>query len=77
LVGVLAQRLLRKPCEHCNEEGCETCHGTGFFGRCVVSEVVDREDREPSPDLRQSACRLVAEGLIPTSEIQRVFGGDR
>lgn len=77
LVGVIAQRLLRKPCEHCAEEGCETCHGTGFVGRRLVSEIVDRTDREPSPGLRESARRLVAEGLIPVSEMERVFGGDR
>lgn len=75
LVGVLAQRLLRKPCEACDGGGCETCYGTGFHGRCVVSEVVDRKAPEPSPSLAESAARMVADGLIPASEMERVFGG--
>jgi general secretion pathway protein E len=77
LVGVLAQRLLRTPCGRCNGSGCDGCHGTGFSGRRVVSEVVDRDNHEPSPDLRTSAQRLVADGVIPGSEMERVFGGDR
>ncbi len=75
LVGVIAQRLLRKPCKACDGSGCETCYETGFHGRCVVSEVVDRKDREPSPSLAESAARMVTDGLIPASEMERVFGG--
>ncbi|MBL9032454.1 MAG: type II/IV secretion system protein [Phycisphaerae bacterium] len=50
LLGVLAQRLLRRVCKACGgtgkaasargEERCETCFGTGYKGRVAVYEIM-------------------------------------
>jgi len=47
LLGVLAQRLVRKLCAACAGKGCETCSRTGYQGRTGVFEllVVDDEIR--------------------------------
>ncbi|MDO8430745.1 MAG: GspE/PulE family protein [Candidatus Taylorbacteria bacterium] len=45
---VIAQRLVRKVCEHCKGAGCGACGNLGFKGRTVVAEtlVVDEELRK-------------------------------
>jgi general secretion pathway protein E len=51
LLGVLAQRLLRRICPKCNGTGindarqCETCFGTGYRGRLAVYEIMKMTDR--------------------------------
>jgi type II secretory ATPase GspE/PulE/Tfp pilus assembly ATPase PilB-like protein len=75
LVGVLAQRLLRRECESCEGQGCEACLGTGFRGRCAVSEIVDHDCAKPLLTIEEMASRLVSEGVLPSSEVERVFGG--
>ena len=51
LVGVLAQRLLRRRCPHCggtgmvNGEKCEHCFGTGYKGRLAVHELMLMNDQ--------------------------------
>ena len=75
LEGVLAQRLLRRTCPGCAGDGCNRCLGTGFQGRVVVSECVDRKHPESSPTLEETARELVVAGQIVTSEVERVFGG--
>jgi general secretion pathway protein E len=51
LLGVLAQRLLRRVCRACGNTGtgshgdrCEACYGTGFKGRVAVYEIMDMTD---------------------------------
>jgi general secretion pathway protein E len=46
--AVLAQRLVRRLCDHCRGDGCVTCRGTGFHGRLGVFEFIrmTRELRE-------------------------------
>jgi general secretion pathway protein E len=51
LLGVLAQRLLRRVCRTCRNTGkgsdtdrCEACFGTGFKGRVAVYEIMDMTD---------------------------------
>ncbi|MEX0876385.1 MAG: GspE/PulE family protein [Phycisphaerales bacterium] len=50
LVGVLAQRLLRRVCTACNGTGtkggesCETCFGTGYKGRLAAHELMLMND---------------------------------
>jgi general secretion pathway protein E len=41
LIGVMAQRLVRILCPHCNEQGCEHCHFTGYNGRTGIYELVN------------------------------------
>ena len=46
LVGVIAQRLVKKVCLYCNGENnsCEYCHGSGYLGRTVVYEILQIDD---------------------------------
>jgi general secretion pathway protein E len=40
LLGVLAQRLVRKLCVHCHGSGCQDCHQTGYQGRMAIFELL-------------------------------------
>ena len=70
LLGVLAQRLVRRLCPACAGAGCESCHHTGHQGRMGVFELMLADDalRElihqaaPESELRQSA---LANGMVP------------
>ncbi len=44
LLGVLAQRLLRKLCRSCHGAGCEQCGQTGYAGRSGVFELLITDD---------------------------------
>ena len=44
LLGVLAQRLVRKYCGHCQGAGCEHCGHTGYQGRTGVFELLVTND---------------------------------
>ena len=44
LLGVLAQRLVRKTCTVCNGQGCDTCGQTGYAGRTGVFELLVTND---------------------------------
>jgi general secretion pathway protein E len=44
LLGVLAQRLVRKLCVHCEGKGCEHCGQTGYAGRSGVFELLVTDD---------------------------------
>jgi general secretion pathway protein E len=53
LLGVMAQRLVRKLCEHCKQAdgphwkavGCEKCGHTGYQGRVGVYELLETNDQ--------------------------------
>lgn len=56
LLGVLAQRLVRRTCSVCGGTGfvmdangqrrrCESCFGTGYRGRIAVYELMKMNDR--------------------------------
>jgi general secretion pathway protein E len=63
LLGVLAQRLLRKLCTSCQGEGCASCGQTGYSGRSGVFELLVTDDairaqihnRASEADIRQAA----------------------
>jgi general secretion pathway protein E len=70
LLGVVAQRLVRKLCTHCRREeggqwhatGCEHCGHTGYQGRVGVYELLQTTEdiRADSPSGiggRNPACR--------------------
>ena len=40
LMGVLAQRLVRKVCRECRGSGCSNCYQTGYKGRVGVYEFM-------------------------------------
>jgi general secretion pathway protein E len=44
LLGVLAQRLVRKVCTTCGGKGCEQCGKTGYLGRTGVFELLVTDD---------------------------------
>jgi general secretion pathway protein E len=44
LLGVLAQRLVRKICHACGGKGCATCAKTGYAGRTGVFELLVADD---------------------------------
>jgi general secretion pathway protein E len=44
LLGVLAQRLVRKLCIHCQGTGCGECGQTGYAGRTGVFELLVTDD---------------------------------
>jgi general secretion pathway protein E len=44
LLGVLAQRLVRKLCTHCRGTGCTSCGQTGYAGRSGVFELLVTDD---------------------------------
>ena len=63
LLGVLAQRLVRKYCGHCHGAGCEHCGHTGYAGRTGVFELLVVNDalraqihnQAPEAELRTQA----------------------
>ncbi len=52
LLGVLAQRLVRKYCGSCHGKGCEACGHTGYAGRTGVFELLVTGRRHPRSDPR-------------------------
>jgi general secretion pathway protein E len=44
LLGVLAQRLVRRYCTQCQGQGCEACGQTGYSGRTGVFELLVVDD---------------------------------
>jgi len=65
LLGVLAQRLVRRLCPACRKSGCPACSGTGYSGRTGIYELFTVDDeakrmihaREPEEALRAHAVR--------------------
>ena len=65
LLGVLAQRLVRKVCPHCHGQGCTHCGQSGYAGRTGIFEllIVDDAIREQihhsaaEADIRAAALR--------------------
>jgi len=45
LLGVLAQRLVRKRCPKCAGAGCEACGQSGYQGRTGIFELMVADDR--------------------------------
>jgi general secretion pathway protein E len=44
LLGVLAQRLVRKTCKACGGAGCEICAQSGYQGRTGIFELLQADD---------------------------------
>lgn len=73
LVGVFAQRLVRRTCPGCGGRGCADCQDSGFLGRVAIAEGFEVDDavREAirhsaaGPDL---ARVLLQNGFIPMSQ---------
>jgi len=69
LLGVLAQRLVRKVCTHCQGSGCTHCGQTGYAGRTAIFELLVTDDalraqihsRQSEAHIRDAA---VAGGMV-------------
>ena len=69
LLGVLAQRLVRKRCVECAGVGCSACAHTGYAGRTGVFELLETDDtlrelihnRAAEADIRAAA---LAKGMV-------------
>jgi general secretion pathway protein E len=69
LLGVLAQRLVRKVCTACAGAGCDACAHTGYAGRTGVFELLETDDtlralihnRAAEADVRAAA---LAKGMV-------------
>jgi general secretion pathway protein E len=73
LLGVLAQRLVRKLCPSCQGAGCVACGQTGFLGRTGIFELLTTDealrgfihDRASEAELLSAAKR---QGMISMRE---------
>ncbi len=65
LLGVLAQRLVRKRCVSCGGAGCVSCSHTGYQGRTGIFELFTVDGR-----LRQLVHDRAAESLLRESALQ-------
>ena len=69
LLGVLAQRLVRKVCPHCQGNGCTHCAQTGYAGRTGIFELLITDDalraqihaKQSEASIREAA---VAGGMV-------------
>jgi len=65
LLGVLAQRLVRKLCSQCQGSGCTHCGHSGFSGRTGIFELLATDEairgliheRAPEADIRSAALQ--------------------
>ncbi|MFI8557335.1 GspE/PulE family protein [Pseudomonas putida] len=76
LIGVMAQRLVRRLCSHClgcgattDGQACRDCRGTGFQGRTGLYEVLVMSDGlrtliGPGTDLTRLRQQARAEGML-------------
>ncbi|MGQ9725332.1 MAG: GspE/PulE family protein [Tepidimonas sp.] len=70
LLGVLAQRLVRKRCPSCAGAGCDACGATGYQGRTGLFELMTVDEplralihaRAPEAALREHA---LSTGMVP------------
>lgn len=84
LRAILVQRLMRVYCGHCGGDGCDTCMGTGYASRTVVSETEyfsgeEEVDRLAAgdrwwPTMIDDAVSKCQAGMTSTEEVVRVFG---
>jgi len=72
LVGVFAQRLVRRTCSSCGGKGCESCQGSGFMGRIALAEAFE-VDADLRDAIKQTAsdkdisAALSKQGFVPMS----------
>jgi general secretion pathway protein E len=84
LRAVMVQRLIRKLCLDCGGQGCDTCGGTGYKGRTLVTECahfstpdeVSRmlDDESWWPSMIDDMVVKLREGISDVKEAVRVFG---
>jgi general secretion pathway protein E len=73
LLGVLAQRLVRRRCGACAAAGCAGCDGTGYRGRLAIHELLVVDDRVRALVMERADAaavrrHAVAAGMRPMRE---------
>ena len=75
LLGVLAQRLVRKRCTHCQAQGCAHCAQSGYSGRTGVFEMLTaNEDLRRLVHERSSEAALREAALAGGMQLMRDDG---
>ncbi len=75
LLGVLAQRLVRKLCTHCKGVGCQHCNLTGYQGRTGVFELLtSNEEIRAQIHNRASEADIRAKALAAGMTLMRDDG---
>jgi general secretion pathway protein E len=69
LLGVLAQRLVRKHCPQCHGAGCNACGQSGYQGRTGIFELLVADDAIRAQVHRQAAeseirAQALAGGMV-------------
>jgi general secretion pathway protein E len=64
LLGVLAQRLVRKLCTHCQGAGCAECSQTGYQGRTGIFELLVTDDTQRAMIHRQASDAELREAAL-------------
>jgi general secretion pathway protein E len=64
LLGVLAQRLVRKRCTECGGTGCAHCGHTGYAGRTGIFELLVAND-----EIRSQIHNRAAEAALRTTAL--------
>lgn len=64
LIGVIAQRLVRRVCIRCDGEGCNHCRQTGYRGRTGVFEVMEVNHALAEQIVHQKTWMQIRETLV-------------
>jgi general secretion pathway protein E len=70
LVGVFAQRLVRRTCDDCGGSGCDDCQGSGFKGRVALAEAFEvdshvRDAIKGHANDQNIASAIARQGFVP------------
>ncbi len=73
LIGVIAQRLVRRICPECNADAgdiaaCNACNGTGYVGRVAISEILEVDE-----ELKSVIRRGVTASTVRNTARERGF----
>jgi general secretion pathway protein E len=77
LLGVLAQRLVRKLCTSCHGKGCAECSLTGYQGRNGVFELLVSDDHLRELIHNQASEALIREASLKTGMVLMRDDGQR
>ena len=72
-LAIISQRLLRKICPRCLGNLCESCSGTGYFGRSGIFEM-ESQFTNGGGMLFENAMKRVRAGETTIDEVYRVLG---
>lgn len=69
---ILAQRLMRKLCHHCAQNGCVECN-EGYHGRIGIFEIISNLNEEYM-SLWEAGLEKIKNGVTNYAELVRVLG---